>query len=86
MSHDVGPQILNWFAGTFKDELLFGYESFLNLGGFKLAANSIIGDVQNDYRGRIGATLINGIVNMLPDNDIVIPKDIYLNYEMDRKQ
>ena len=43
-SEDVGPQILNWFSGVFKDELLFAYETFLNLGGFKLAANAIIGD------------------------------------------
>ena len=43
VSHDVGPQILNWFSSVFKDELLFGYQTFLNLGGFKLAANAIIG-------------------------------------------
>jgi hypothetical protein len=62
-----------------------GYETFLNLGGFKNAANDMIGDIQNTYRGRIGASLLNGIVRMLPKNDIVIPDDVYLNYEMDRK-
>ena len=55
----------------------------LNAGTFALACNKIIGSLQEQFHGRIGATLINGLISILPTNNIVIPEDIYINYAMD---
>lgn len=53
----------------------------LNLG-FPAMANTAMNIIQTNSRGDVDGGIIQGVVDLLPDNDIVIPPSIKVNYAM----
>lgn len=80
-SDDWGIQTGGFIVNTFKDAYIFTMQPILNLG-FPTVSSLAMKMIQNGDRGDVNSDIIQTIVDNLPENDILIPGSIYMNYEI----
>lgn len=71
----------SFLINTFKDAYLAILQPMLNLS-FPLMANLAVSVVETTTRGEVNGGLIGSLVSILPQNQIRVPQDIYISYEM----
>lgn len=80
-SDDWGIKTGSFIVNTFKDAYIFTMQPILNVA-FPTVANIAMKLIQNDARGDVNSDIIQTVVDQLPENNILIPGSIFMNYEM----
>jgi len=79
-SDDWAIKTGSFIVNTFKDAYIFTMQPILNVA-FPSIANIAMKMIQNGDRGDVNSDIIQTIVDELPNNNILIPGSIFMNYE-----
>jgi hypothetical protein len=79
-SGDLGPNILGIYIKVFKGLFLTALAPFMDAGGFAAIANTQITNIATQQQGQLKMGVFQMLLSMLPENDIVIPPSVGIDY------